>query len=128
MAGRRTLRFLSDTTPPHVPQALEALRTAVDARGCVDLPVPDATRGVALRALTRRHQPPWRAALLVVINRELQDALLDPSRADGYILALVGALEDVRLEVFNGATDIETIQTVIQVRGAPSSSHTRTFD
>ena len=69
-------------------------------------------------------------ALLVVINRELQDALLDPSRADGYILALVGALEDVRLDVFNGATDgIETIQTVIQVRRARRrSSHARTFD
>ena len=65
-----------------------------------------------------------------MINRELQDALLDPSRADGYILALVGALEDVRLEVFNGATDgIETIQTVIQVRRARRrSSHARTFD
>ena len=39
------LRFLSDTAPPHgVPQALEALRTAVDARGRVDPRVPDATR------------------------------------------------------------------------------------
>ena len=55
---------------------------------------------------------------------------MDPSRADGYILALVGALEDVRLEVFNGATDgIETIQTVIQVRRARRrSSHAHTFD
>ena len=126
------LRFLSDTAPPHdVPQALEALRTAVDARGRVDLPVPDATRAAWRHVLRldgiNRH---GERALLVVINRELQDALLDPSRADGYILALVGALEDVRLEVFNGATDgIETIQTVIQVRRARRrSSHARTFD
>ena len=100
MADDELLRFLSDTAPPHdVPQALRRPYRGGRARPRRS-PRPDATRAAWRHVLRSRHQPPARA-LLVVINRELQDALLI-RRADGYILALVGALEDVRLEVFNG--------------------------
>ena len=109
------LRFLIDTTPPfNQVEGLNNVRCAAKSRATMlSRPIPREaieawSRFARFDGVTRSGEP----ALLVVMSRQLQDALLaDP---EPFLTAICGLLVAARAEHFRPG-EMETVQTVVQV-------------
>ena len=117
------LRVLCDVEPPYdLDEATAACEACVKMRASLPLPVSPShiskyTKFIRLDGTSRQGE----AALVVVVDRALQDQLL--ADAPPVLLAIYGLLERVRRDVFVTG-EIETIVTVIDIgRGFRLSWH-----